>query len=1154
MYNRNQWCEDLQQKIKDKDADEELKGKYKIILQVELALRLIEQLRLFDEPITVIWGILSATPIRDNRVLGFTAQQRHMIANARILLPFSGRTNWEHALGDYAAIPDQWRCYTVRAENLDQQFVLCPNPQNFQERLDLYDRTLKEPLQPLRRSTKPVIPGSFAFDAYLSSKKEVAQIEITQDIADLTQLSVPWFSALTRSRGPFQISYAELLEAAQELDDRETKIFAKKSGKTWLELAQDLIAYRALQPDGSLSDSNQIPLEIDGQANVVGSVGSGKTTLAKFILTRAIIHPELDQRITLVVADVMTAMDLADYFNRLFCQPTAPPVAVPLLGRSTRNKHLGSLYNSKKSFREDHWALQWLNTACPLQAVSTSLAEPITPGKEPCDSLYEQKYITQPERRKYFFCPFFAVCPSKQLYRDLPMARIWITTPGSLSHSTVPVQLDQQAIPIYKLVYDQSDLVIFDEVDLVQNWFDNQFASETKLTNGKDALLDIEDVETARAWIAARAQKASSQRWVNSERHTLSAVSNILSNLTDRARGVLLRNWIRRNFFTALNLAYKLCWRFLGLPVEDDILEGTQALKLSKSKIRQLNRLLSRFDQLHDQDSLAMLPPSQQPFQNPIYRLALITRDILAGGDSTHNQAVHQACKDWIMEFVPSIENTLARLAQPPSPPQKGDFIPQDTLDTLAIRLEFTLSVMLLDRNIRIVFYEWYNKPDTVVTELNEFSLERSPGSLLDILPLPPTGRRFGTYYAQNLPIGQDTQASRKSPETNTLSVFAYPNIGRVFITRFHELFRDIEEKDGPNTLLLSGTSWLPHSSRWHVNVPLHGILDPSPTTQNAIALSTFEYIPQIGRDGNPIRISGPSEKLEPVQQLMEMLGSLLQRELASLQNLSQTNPIYWEDRERILLLLNSYDQCEWAFDRLRDTWIGDKSLLIPLIRPDEQDTDGISRSDIEDFASTGKKILIAPMQAIGRGYNILNSKGNAAFGAIYFLTRPMPAPADTQVLAAEMNRLTLEWFKDTSLPVWNRPGLYEKFLDLRRDATDRWRKAERRRFYRQLDHDKEQPQYSERYDLTATTAGYVIQACGRLLRGGVPFHAYFVDAAWAPLYAKQPLGFKETPKTSMLAGMMEILSLYVQDPIGEALFGAIVQALRNIQGFNPEY
>ena len=38
-----------------------------------------------------------------------------------------------------------------------------------------------------------------------------------------------------------------------------------------------------------------------------------------------------------------------------------------------------------------------------------------------------------------------------------------------------------------------------------------------------------------------------------------------------------------------------------------------------------------------------------------------------------------------------------------------------------------------------------------------------------------------------------------------------------------------------------------------------------------------------------------------------------------------------------------------------------------------------IYRSDIEDFAQTNGKILIAPLRAIGRGYNILNQNGKAA-------------------------------------------------------------------------------------------------------------------------------------------------------------------------------
>ncbi len=49
-------------------------------------------------------------------------------------------------------------------------------------------------------------------------------------------------------------------------------------------------------------------------------------------------------------------------------------------------------------------------------------------------------------------------------------------------------------------------------------------------------------------------------------------------------------------------------------------------------------------------------------------------------------------------------------------------------------------------------------------------------------------------------------------------------------------------------------------------------------------------------------------------------------------------------------------------------------------------------------------------MNAIGRGFNILNANGKAAFGAIYFLTRPYPHPHDTQAIAQEMNRRALDW------------------------------------------------------------------------------------------------------------------------------------------------
>jgi hypothetical protein len=459
----------------------------------------------------------------------------------------------------------------------------------------------------------------------------------------------------------------------------------------------------------------------------------------------------------------------------------------------------------------------------------------------------------------------------------MPAARIWITTPGALGNSSVPVQIERRKVHISEIVYEQSDLVIFDEADTVQEWFDNLFAGEVILTNGSDGLLDVEDVETAQAWVPRQTQPAPTRRWVGAERHSLAAISNILSNLTDIEQGILLRRWVGRNYFTSLTLAYKLAWRLLDLPKLEEC-QGLERIEADK-KAQQIVRY---FDQLSQRDPITMERPKGDVERNPVYRLALIMRTLIAAGDSAHNVAVSGDCQAWILDFIPNIQQTLQKLAQQKImwlaqlTPDNFKEEPPDNLETLAQRLEFALSVMILDRSIRIVFYEWYNKPENMLTDLNEHSLERSPSNLADILPVPPTGRVFGTYYSNGLEIGQSEQKNRPAP--SGLSVFGYPNVGRWYILHYHELFTDLDGRRGPNVLALSGTSWLPHSSRWHIDLPPQGILDPSVEAQQAIEQSKFFYKPQYARDKKkalkPIRISGIPDKFQPIKEITKALAN----------------------------------------------------------------------------------------------------------------------------------------------------------------------------------------------------------------------------------------------------------------------------------------
>lgn len=1176
MYDRSAWYKPLVEQTKVQDADETLKGQYVLLFQVELGLWLLERLELRDEAITVLWVLLSGLPIPDARLNTLDQQQRHAIANARILLPFSGRFNWENALRTYAAIEEKWRCYRVHPEELEKQLVY--NLHTHQERFTTYDAVLDGILPFAPRTITPATVAAYCFDAINEQGKQVVQVEISEDVAEIATTTIPWFTQ-PRNRQPLSYTHSDFRMIAKEIDQLRSQRglqAALGSQKSWVELVDHLLGYRAILPDGNLADKNSVPLHIDGHAYVVGAVAAGKSTIAKLILADAALHPEKNLRITLVVSDTMSALNLADELNTLFCTWGEKPVAVPLIGRSTRDLHLQRLYRSSK-LRPDHWALRWVNPACPLQALATEqVSSGVMPGKEPCESLYQPP--KKPGGRKiYHYCPLFAVCPSKQLYHDMPTARIWITTPGALGKSSLPAQIERRKVHLTEIVYEQSNLVIFDEADTIQQWFDNLFAEEVILTNGSDGLLDVEDVETAQACVPQRAQPAATRRWVSAERHSLTSISNILSHLTDREQGVLLRRWVGRNYFTSLTMAYKLVWRLLGLPKWEECL-GQERIEADKKA----QRVVFYFDKLSQKDPMTIERPKRNAQNDPVYRLALIMRTLIAAGDSAHNASVHEECQAWIEDFIPDIQQTLQKMAQETivwrQQVTKGMLgqepsEPPDNLDTLAQRLEFVLSVMILDRNIRIVFYEWYNKPENMLTDLNEHSLERSPSNLTDILPIPPTGRMFGTYYSKGLEIGEEEQ--KKHSFLSGLSVFGYPNVGRWYFQHFHELFSDLDGRPGPHVLSLSGTSWLPHSSHWHITHPPQGILDPSDEAQKAITQSTFFYIPQYTwnkRTLRPIRISGIPEKSQPIKNMIRALAtsrpsrkSPLQEELDQLRQLAQEKPDYWHDRERLLLIVNSYEQAEWAYRELKlseqaNTALPGEIRYLAQTNNDHDEIvadDMVYRSDIEDFARTNGKILIAPLQAIGRGYNILNQSGKAAFGAVYFLTRPMPYPADTQSLARELNRRTTDWCQDTKLPLWQEPLLLEKAIQLRQKASDYWRKAELRSYYHTLKHEDENNHrdttYSERFDLAATTAGHIIQACGRLLRGGVPFHAFFVDAAWGPKTAIDRKA-KETSQTSLLTAMIEVLQEYIEQPIGKALYASIVDALVDIQDFEPEY
>ncbi|MEH2044162.1 hypothetical protein [Nostoc sp.] len=268
-------------------------------------------------------------------------------------------------------------------------------------------------------------------------------------------------------------------------------------------------------------------------------------------------------------------------------------------------------------------------------------------------------------------------------------------------------------------------------------------------------------------------------------------------------------------------------------------------------------------------------------------------------------------------------------------------------------------------------------------------------------------------------------------------------------------------------------------------------------------------------------------------------------------------------DREQAQLLL----QVELGFALMERLEIDDEPVTavwailsgMPLRHPRLQNLDELQRRAV----ANARQIIpfSARFEWLGalRFYirNIPQNRRNYDFdiqdldSQIIHAAKHHPHPHDTQAIAQEINRRALDWIEDANFIAWEGDGILGRAEAVRRLAACYWRSVEHRSYYKTLRANEELRAFP-RQDLAATTAGVIVQAVGRLLRGGVLFHAYFVDAAWAPNYAKEQQ--PDTPRTSLLAAIIDLLCEYVnEDVISQALYQSIADALADIDGFSWE-
>jgi hypothetical protein len=1136
------------------------------MVEVEYGLRLMQILNLLNEPIISLPDLLTLHELPALR--HFTDGEWQLLMFARCRIPnYLSHQRWRDDLREYAMLPTAAMLFGISKElSLDEQVVGQLNKKlELADHLSAYDDLIKA-RPPYQRSTyNPASAGAiYYFDVYpdKSNRRHPVSISLPEDLS----ISAPlWYAKVPKTTDDASL---ERFIKSQQKEQRKPIVLNWEShivAESRLMQAQDPVRkwekrIGEMRLNNETSDGD---LVIDGQVHLVGMVGAGKSTLVKTI-AHHLVRTSEEIRIAVIVPSTMDAFSFANEINEILACDWDKPAAVAYFGWTGRDKHIRAFLNEYGN-QPKHFGHRWVSQSCAAMSLMpvgemANLQSAPRPGSEPCETLADSPLRPESEDIEAFkaperntSCPFIAQCPSHQKLRDLKSARIIVTTAGALQ-SRLPVFFDPRRLLLADYIYEQTDLVFVDEADEVQAFEDDLFVNMVPLWNHPQALFYATDASVSAA-LRQDALSEIEENWAFSVRDGAKYILPILRTLHQTGNSSL-RTWIGRSYFSAYRLFQTIARRMIGLP---DWVSPHDMNPVETERYELLSAIFSLLT-AHDMTKLPDVDlASEQEIlrfgSQQVVRYACKLRDILARAVANIPRQFEEELLR-LMEAILSdldlnLDESLAKLEDSlrETDAEKPRYLPADERETkqsLAHKLMFCLLAAGLDREIRALVYNSDAQPSAVSSVVDIRDFNPNFRSTHTGLPTAYTGSVFGTYYSPDERRPEQNKGDRGEQEV--LARLEYVNPGRELLLRYHELYR-LFGIHGPHVVFLSGTSYLPDSSRWHIRTPIGAVLEANPQWSDTIqSLSEYFFSPALSKDKRPIRVSGAGEtsdesnlsKDEALREIARYWAEkkTLEKQLLDLEERGRALEV-WSDRSRLLLFVNSYDQAQILGKAIRQhSSLKDEEVQWLTPSDDEKRFDGVSRASIESVASSQLRVLVAPLSAIGRGHNILTvDKSKAAFGAAYFVVRPLNPPGDVNGIAAEINCYGAQWLdKNKPSPhIAQKQYIFQQETELRRLALEHWHKGERRSYYKHLS-------AQERHDLGATSLGRFVQAAGRLVRGGVPMLVHFVDAAWAPISAERQLGKhrkNDTPETSLLVEMICRLAQYTrpEDKYGRILY-----------------
>lgn len=1016
------------------------------------------------EPVGVLQPVLSGY-VRVGPDLEAKARRaRHRMGDV------ARRGYWRKLLNHYMRLPDSVRAFD-RTDNPDRRVidktVFIPRPSSLcPDRDKVYAAALADPLAYRKTGQRQLAQAGKRYLFAVQGGTELVHLPDHLPASHGVQVlgTVP-----KRAREPWHVSLDEDLSRAAERIDAILEIRSDIRNRDWVKRLRKLRLSLA-DPDAGGLRAGAGEFTIDGVEHIVGLMNSGKTTLTDLITVDGVL--ERGKRVCHVVSSVGDVYAKVSFLRALGID------AVPLIGHSSRGEHAGRYW---RTMVEESAALipdgvtppdpaaGYANASCllePFRQVMRPDWAPLAVQDFPCRGRLREAGVDRPPPCD---CPLLAVCPAQKALRDVARAQVWVTTPQALVGTKAdPADADVRWL---EQVQHDMDLLIIDEADAVQQVLDDRFVQEENLVSGEDGWTHRMEDCTNRAMARVSMAPASDpevQQWYELLLTHQQAVFT-LYRLALSEGGEALRDLLGGGTFTAHSLFREVARMLSGLPRHG---EGDKTVEDTAED----------FYQQHLQD-FAEEPVGNRahPLQSVVAALTVIPRD---------EESICGALDAWI-DANTSLDAKAA-----------------GAIDRDRTVLRLVIEAAIWAGRITYTFFEMATLYPSVRERLQlpgdeKFWLGQPPRDYGPLIPEAPMGNILALRWTPTMGGGA------------SLQLLWVHGIGRWLLHHAHDLLA-CEGIDGPHVILTSATSWIPGSSLYHVPVQPTAVLVQDEADREALEKSTMAVRPmKAASTGDPIFISGRqgTDRHDALRQMVTALCEpVAGRRRSVVDELRDQLP---PGRRQVLFVVLSGRDAEVVSDVINNKTQYQARYVVPDAADPRRE--GILRRQVGEFGTGAAHILVAAEMAIQRGYNILNSSSTAALGAVIYLSRSHPPPADLRFPLSLVSELAVRHLLSPPQAV---PGQIAQAVSyLRDEARQLWFGVIGRPVrFRTLDH--------ERYR-TAFVANNLVpmsQTIGRSIRGNQPTKVLLCDAAFAERLASGDQA-ADTARTSLVVATDDLLT-----------------------------